>query len=106
MIDIKTGRLHRSGQVGVYDRQYPSYAFRQSAIERVLKKVDAKRTQDDWWILGEYQCLDGLINEDDHLINKGIEALMSGAEMTPPSVACLMDLGWLFSQKKNGANGY
>ncbi len=102
VVDIKTGRLHKSGQVGVYDRQYPTYAFRQSAIERVLQKVDAKRTQDDWWILGEYQCLDGLINEDDHLINKGIEALMSGAEMTPPSVACLMDLGWLFSQKRMG----
>lgn len=42
VIEIKTGRLHRSGQVGVYDRQYPSYAFRQSAIERVLKKLILK----------------------------------------------------------------
>ena len=102
VVEIKTGRLHKSGHLGIYDRQYPPIASRQIAIQRILNKNVIKRTQDDWWVLGEYQCLDGLINEDDHLINKGIEALMSGAEMTPPSVACLMDLGWLFSQKRMG----
>lgn len=102
VIAIKTGGLHKSGQLGIYNRHYPPATSRQLTITRILNKNESKRTLDDWWLLGEYQCLDGLINEDDHLINRGIEALIIGAEMSPPSVSCLMDLGWILTQKGMG----
>jgi hypothetical protein len=64
----------------------------------VRAKPEDRRTS-DWWILGEFQALDGLLDEDDHLLNQGIEALSIGAACAPPSPACMMDLGWILTAK-------
>jgi tetratricopeptide (TPR) repeat protein len=45
--------------------------------------------------LGEYLVLNGLFDENESLVNDGIAALTSGAGLPEPSVACLMDLGWV-----------
>ncbi|MCP3404074.1 tetratricopeptide repeat protein [Bradyrhizobium sp. CCGB01] len=58
-----------------------------------------RRSPDQWWMLGEYLVFNGLLDEDESLINEGIDALTEGANLPNPSIACLMDLGWILSSR-------
>jgi tetratricopeptide (TPR) repeat protein len=99
VVSLQTRRPHRIGELGVLARDYPPAAERRRIIEAVRAKTDDRRTSDDWWVLGEYLVLDGLLDEDDGLLNQGIEALSQGAACEPPSPACMMDLGWVLMSK-------
>lgn len=99
VISLRTRRSHRIGELGILTRDYPPAVERRRAIEAVRAMPEASRTSDEWWILGEYLVLDGLLDEDDMLLNEGIEALTSGSMSDPPSAACMMDLGWILMSK-------
>jgi tetratricopeptide (TPR) repeat protein len=85
----------RIGDLGIFSRDYPPAEERADIINSVLKKPTESRTSDDWWLLGEYQVYDGLLEENDDLINAGIEALSKGCNLPTPSPACMLDLGWI-----------
>jgi Flp pilus assembly protein TadD len=48
---------------------------------------------------GEYLVFNGLLDEEESAINEGIDALTEGANLPNPSIACLMDLGWILSSR-------
>ena len=83
------------GRLGAYSRFYPPKGERDHAITKILAVPAAERSADQWWMLGEYQVYDGLIEEDDGRVSDGVEALTVGAQLPQPSIACLMDLGWI-----------
>ena len=99
VIPIRPEKPVVDGLMGVYSRNYPSAEVRSRVIARIQSKPDEKRSADEWWQLGEYCVLDGLFDHDDGKINIGISALTIGANKTPPSVACLTDLGWILAHK-------
>jgi tetratricopeptide (TPR) repeat protein len=99
VVSLASRRPHRIGELGILARDYPPAAERRRAIEAVRAKPEDRRSSDDWWVLGEYLVLDGLLDEDDALLNQGIEALSRGAVSDPPSPACMMDLGWVLMSK-------
>ena len=99
VVSMHSRRPHRIGELGILERSYPPAAERRRAIEAVRAKSEDNRTSDDWWILGEFLVLDGLLDEDDALLNQGIEALSRGAASEPPSPACMLDLGWVLMSK-------
>lgn len=82
-------------QLGAFSRNYPNREARQKIIDRVSSKSEEKRSGNDWWQLGEYLIVDGLIDGDDTVVNDGTAALMRGADLDPPHLGCLMDLGWI-----------
>jgi tetratricopeptide (TPR) repeat protein len=99
IVSLASRRPHRIGELGILARDYPPAAERRRAIEAVRAKPEDRRTSDDWWALGEYLVLDGLLDEDDALLNQGIEALSRGVVSDPPSPACMLDLGWVLMSK-------
>ncbi len=99
VLSMHSRRPHRIGELGILERSYPPAAERRRAIEAVRAKSEDNRISDDWWILGEFLVLDGLLDEDEALLNQGIEALSRGAASEPPSPACMLDLGWVLMSK-------
>src|SRR5262245_6023731 len=93
------GRKIRVGELGVFDRSYPPKRERDHAIESITAIPENQRSPDQWWILGEYLVYGGLLEESDAITNEGIEALMRGANLPEPSVACLLDLAWILTFK-------
>lgn len=85
----------RPGQLGIFDRDYPADYERQEIIKSIRGKDEASRSSDDWWRLGEYLTYDGLMDENDSLVNEGIQALTRGANHETPSPACSLDLAWI-----------
>jgi tetratricopeptide (TPR) repeat protein len=83
------------GTLGLYSREYPPQSIRQKDIARVEKIAEETRTSDDWWILGEYKVVDGVLEENEQLINDGVQALMYGADHERPSPACMADLAYI-----------
>jgi len=83
------------GSLGLYSREYPPQSVRHKVIAQVEKTLEDTRTSDDWWMLGEYKILDGILDENESLINEGTQALMRGADHESPSVACMADLAWV-----------
>jgi tetratricopeptide (TPR) repeat protein len=83
------------GMLGILGRHYPAASERNAAIATVRAIPDDARTSDDWWVLGEFLVYDGLLEENDALVNEGILALSRGAALPSPSAACLLDLAWL-----------
>lgn len=92
-----TGGQYEPGHLGVFCRSYPPRQSRDHAIQSIQEVPEDNRTADQWWMLGEYQILNGLLDEDEDAINDGVVALTAGAAI--PSVACLMDLGWILASK-------
>lgn len=80
---------------GVHVRTYPPRSVRNAAIARILKKKPSNRAGLDWWQLGEYQIINGLLDKDDAQIISGEECLLEGAMLEKPYPACLIDLGWI-----------
>ena len=50
-------------------------------------------------MLGEYLVYEGLLEESDAITSEGIGALMRGANLPQPSVACLLDLARILAFK-------
>ena len=90
-------------QPGTHWRHYPARSVRNATIARVLKKKPSNRSGLDWWHLGEYQVINGLLDEDEALIGSGEEALVEGSLIDKPHPACLIDLGWLLFDRGNPA---
>jgi tetratricopeptide (TPR) repeat protein len=84
---------------GVHSRTYPPRSIRNLAITRILKKKPSNRTGLDWWQLGEYQVINGLLDKDDSQIILGEECLLEGTLLENPHSACLIDLGWILLEK-------
>jgi tetratricopeptide (TPR) repeat protein len=99
VVSLASRRPHRIGEMGILAREYPPAAERRRVIEAIRAKPEDRRNSDDWWAIGEYLVLDGLLDEDDALLNQGIEALSRGAGSDPPSPACMMDLGWVLMSR-------
>lgn len=95
VFDLKTGEPTALKFQGVFERSYPPKAERDHAIREIIAVEEERRRADQWWRLGEYQIFNGLLDEDEGLINDGIAALTSGANLPSPSISCLMDLGWI-----------
>lgn len=83
------------GEEGIFSRSYPEKMKRDAVVESLGGKELSELSPDEIWKLGEYQIYDGLLDEDEALVNKGIEVLSKGATNDPPSPACLLDLGWI-----------
>ena len=83
------------GEEGIFSRSYPEKVNRVAVVESLSVKELSELSPNEIWKLGEYQIYDGLLDEDEVLVNKGIEALSKGATNEPPSPACLLDLGWI-----------
>ena len=81
----------------MFSRTYPPRQGRDHAVQSIQAVPEANRTADQWWMLGEYQILNGLLDEDEVAINDGVAALTAGTSI--PSVACMMDLGWILTSK-------
>ena len=87
------------GEEGIFSRSYPVKADRVKAVERFYTKELNELSSNEIWKLGEYQIYDGLLDENEVLVNKGIDALSKGAANDPPSPACMLDLGWILLYK-------
>ena len=85
--------------MGASWRHYPTSETRKKIIEQISTVLEADRTGDDWWQLGEYQILEGLTGGEEALVNAGTAALMKGASLSPPHAGCLLDLGWILCFK-------
>ncbi len=91
---------YETGLLGAFERDYPPRPERARLIEAIRKKPEADRSADEWWRVGSLQVFEGLLDEDDRMVNEGIEALTTGAEHERPSPACLMDLATLLLLRK------
>lgn len=80
-------------------RLYPPRNVRDSAIARILNKKPSNRSGLEWWQLGEYQVINGLLDKDEAQIISGEECLLEGAMLDKPYPACLIDLGWLHLER-------
>lgn len=83
-------RKRKTGELGIFERDYPPAYERNAAIDRIRVIPDPDRSPDDWWLLGEYLVYNGLMDEDDGVVNEGIQALTSGANHPTPSPAFSM----------------
>ena len=50
-------------------------------------------------MLGEFQVINGLLDNDEASIIRGEECLLEGASLDEPSSFCLVDLGWLLYER-------
>ena len=82
-------------QEGLHYRFYPARSIRNATIAMILNKKPSNRTGLDWWHLGEYQIVNGLLDQDESVILSGEQSLLEGAMHEKPNQACLIDLGWL-----------
>ncbi len=80
-------------------RSYPPRNVRDSAIARILNKKPSNRSGIEWWQLGEYQVINGLLDKDEAQIISGEECLLEGALLDKPFPACLIDLGWIHLER-------
>ena len=96
---VSTNRPSFDGKLGAFSRFYPQRVDRDKTIENIKLKLPENRLSDEWWKLGEYTIFNALLDENDDLLNEGIAALTSGANHKSPSVACLLDLGWILMFK-------
>ena len=80
-------------------RSYPPRNVRNSAIARILNKKPSNRSGLEWWQLGEYQVINGLLDKDEAQIISGEECLLEGALLDKPYPACLIDLGWIHLER-------
>ena len=102
----RSGVPARQKFIGIYSRSYPVSGTRQRELLELEVIVDAERTSNQWWKIGEYKIYDGLLLEDDDLINEGIAALQSGSAHEAPSPTCMLDLGWILLHKNLDALAY
>lgn len=98
-----SGDIPNTQQPGTHWRHYPARSVRNATIARVLKKKPSNRSGLDWWHLGEYQVINGLLDDDEALISSGEEALVEGSLIDKPHPACLIDLGWILFDRGNPA---
>jgi tetratricopeptide (TPR) repeat protein len=80
-------------------RSYPPRNVRDSAIARILNKKPSNRSGLEWWRLGEYQVINGLLDKDEAQIISGEECLLEGALLDKPYPPCLIDLGWIHLER-------
>lgn len=80
-------------------RSYPPRNVRDSAIARIRNKKPSNRSGLEWWQLGEYQVINGLLDKDEARIISGEECLLEGALLDKPYPACLIDLGWIHLER-------
>ena len=80
-------------------RLYPPRNVRDSAIARILNKKPSNRSGLEWWQLGEYQVINGLLDKNEAQIISGEEYLLEGALLDKPYPACLIDLGWIHLER-------
>jgi tetratricopeptide (TPR) repeat protein len=92
-------RKRRTGELGIFERDYPPAAERRKTVADIRSKPNTDRGPDEWWMLGEYLVYDGLMDEDDSLVNEGIQALTQGANHPTPSPACMLDLAWVLMHR-------
>lgn len=98
LVSFRKERLNL-GVDGIFSRSYPVKSDRAAAVERLCSQDLSELTSSEIWKLGEYQIYDGLLDEDEVLVNKGIDALSKGAANDPPSPPCMLDLGWILLYK-------
>lgn len=94
----KTTRM--LGKLGLNSRSVVPSKVRHKIIARLSKIPEDKRTSDHWWELGETIALNGLLKEDESIVQEGMKHLKKATEMDPPSVTAFMDLGWLLMYRK------
>ena len=99
VLQLPSGGEYTPGRLGAFSRSYPPRHARDTAITAIKALPEEARSGDQWWMLGEYQIFNGLLDEDEGLINDGIAALTSGVALPKPSVACLLDLGWILTSR-------
>lgn len=92
--------LKAKGKVGLYRRSLVPLKARQKIIERIKKVPEDKRSSDHWWELGETIVLNGLLKEDESLVQEGMKYLKKATQINPPSISAFMDLGWLLMHRK------
>ncbi len=80
-------------------RSSPPRNIRNSTIARILNKKPSNRSGLEWWQLGEYQVINGLLDKDEAQIISGEESLLEGALLDKPYPACLIDLGWIHLER-------
>jgi hypothetical protein len=93
VVHAPSGESYSPGPLGVLSRDYPPKRERDHTISTINAVPEGARSADQWWMLGEYQVFNGLLDDDEAAINEGIAALTAGASLPAPGVACLMDLG-------------
>lgn len=88
------------GKVGLYRRPLAPANERQKTIQRISGIPIEKRTADHWWELGETITLNGLLKQNEPLIQEGMKHLKQATQMNPPSISALMDIGWLLMYRQ------
>lgn len=83
------------GDEGIFGRHYPNLQVRKETISAILKIPEDERSANEWWKLGEYTVFDGLMDENEQAVNEGVSALVRGASVDQPSLACVLDLAWI-----------
>lgn len=91
---------HTRGKSGLYRRSLVPSKVRQKTIQRISGIPEAKRSSDHWWELGETIALNGLLKQDESLVQEGMKYLKKATQMDPPSVSAFMDLGWLLMYRQ------
>ena len=91
---------HAQGKAGLYRRSLVPSKVRQKIIQRISGIPEAKRSPDHWWELGETLALNGLLKQDESLVQEGMKYLKKATQMDPPSVSAFMDLGWLLMHRQ------
>ena len=99
VVQAASGEPYAPGRLGAFTRGYPPKHMRDHTIDSIKRIPENERTPDQWWMLGEYQVFNGLLDESEAGVNEGIAALTAGATLPQPSVACLMDLGWILTSR-------
>lgn len=88
------------GKAGLYRRSLVPSKVRQKTIQQISRIPEAKRSSDHWWELGETVTLNGLLKQDESLVQEGMKYLKTATQMDPPSVSAFMDLGWILMHRR------
>lgn len=94
------GVMPNLGDLGLFARHYPPEERRQQVIQTVSAIPEDQRTAHEWWLLGEYLTINGLMNEDNAMIDEGVAAHASAISNDPPSHSSMLDLAWIYIFKQ------
>ena len=88
-----------SGKPGLGGREYPPKEIRNAIIRAARGVAESERTPDQWYSLGSLLVYEGCLEEDDALLDQGLNALLQAAEAEPPIGLAVLDLSWVFALK-------
>lgn len=91
-------KIDRSeGPVG---RTYPPMQVRDEVVATIRTRPEESRSALDWYTLGSLLVYQGCLDENDGLLNEGINCLMRAASATPPDPEAVLDLCWILAFRR------